>query len=85
MLTRAEIERMKASVLPPVDNNFRASRKAELKQLSNDRMENWPNTLEALRKKKESFTKDREEKEERRRQEIDREVILCPSVLLVSC
>jgi hypothetical protein len=31
----------------------------------------WPNTLEATRKKKETFIKDREESAENRRQEID--------------
>jgi hypothetical protein len=72
-LSRAEIERMKASVLPPVENHLRVERKAELKRMSDDRQKHWPNTLEALRRKKESFIRDREEKEELKRQEIDRE------------
>lgn len=34
----------------------------------------WPNTLEATRKKKETFIKDRDDAAENRRQEIDAEV-----------
>lgn len=64
---------MKASVLPPVENRARQERKAQLKAMSDERQKHWPNTLEALRRKKESFIKDREEKEELKRQEIDRE------------
>jgi hypothetical protein len=72
-LTRADIERMKASVLPPLEGHSKAERKAQLKQMSDDRQKHWPNTLEALRRKKESFIRDREEKEELKRQEVDRE------------
>ena len=74
VLTKAELERMRATIRGPQGDTTVQDRKAHLKQLSNDRMKNWPNTLEALRKKKESFLKDREEKEELKRQEIDREV-----------
>lgn len=58
----------------PLETNEQR-RRAELKRLSNERVKNWPNTLEALRKKKESFLKEREETEELRRQEQDREVL----------
>lgn len=69
VLTQSEIDRIKASVLPPAAtaNN----RKAELKKLSEERLKHWPNTLEALRKKKESFLKDREDAAELVRQQID--------------
>ena len=69
VLTQSEIDRIKASVQPPTEvvNN----RKAELKKKSEERLKNWPNTLEALRKKKESFLKDREEAAELVRQQID--------------
>lgn len=61
----------------PLETNEQR-RRAELKRLSNERVKNWPNTLEALRKKKESFLKEREETEELRRQEQDREVLWIP-------
>jgi hypothetical protein len=75
ILTKSEIARIKASVLPSVDKNDAAARKAELKKKSEDRLKNWPNTLEALRLKKESFLKDREAQDELDRQKIDIEVL----------
>lgn len=74
VLTKAELERMRANIRGPQSDTTVQDRKAQLKQLSNDRMKHWPNTLEALRKKKESYIKEKEEKEELKRQEIDREV-----------
>jgi hypothetical protein len=76
ILTKSEIARIKASVLPSVDKNDAAARKAELKKKSEDRLKNWPNTLEALRLKKESFLKDREAQDELDRQKIDIEVFI---------
>lgn len=76
IMSRAELERIKASILPSIEDNSKIERKKELKKKSEDRLKNWPNTLEALRLKKESFLKDREAEEELRRQEIDREVAL---------
>jgi len=73
-MSRAELERIKASVLPSIENNSKLERKRALKAKSDERLKNWPNTLEALRIKKESFIKDREAEEEAKRQEIDREV-----------
>lgn len=67
----------------PLETNEQR-RRAELKRLSNERVKNWPNTLEALRKKKESFLKEREETEELRRQEQDREVLLLHSFAVTS-
>lgn len=75
-MSRAELERIKASVLPSIENNSKLERKRALKAKSDERLKNWPNTLEALRIKKESFIKDREAEEEAKRQEIDREVSL---------
>jgi hypothetical protein len=65
---------MKASVLPPNTEAMQkaAARKVELKQLSNEKLKHWPNTLEAIRIKKESFIKDREESDELERQEVDK-------------
>lgn len=76
VMSRAELDRIRASILPSVEDNSKIERKKELKKKSEDRLKNWPNTLEALRIKKESFLKDREAEEELRRQEIDREVLL---------
>ncbi len=75
-MSRAELERIKASVLPSIENNSKLERKRALKAKSDERLKHWPNTLEALRIKKESFIKDREAEEEAKRQELDREVIL---------
>lgn len=72
-ISRNELNRIKASVLPPTENNYKNERRAELKKLSQDRLQHWPNTLEALRVKKENFLKDREDAEEEKRREIDRE------------
>jgi hypothetical protein len=74
LISRSELERIKASILPSVEDNSRIQKKRALKEKSEARLKNWPNTLEALRIKKESFLKDREAEEEARRQEIDREV-----------
>lgn len=74
VLSERELQRIKASVQPKKEDNYRIERRKELKQLSNEKVKNWPNTLEALRIKKESFLKDREVQEEFKRQEIDREV-----------
>ncbi len=54
ILSRSELERMKQSVkddLSPISNK-KEQKRQELKQLSQDRQKNWPNTLEALRRKK---------------------------------
>jgi hypothetical protein len=68
-----EIDRMRRSILPPTENFAREQKAEHLKKLSNDRVKNWPNTLEALRKKKESYLKEKEDIEEQKRQEVDRE------------
>lgn len=71
----AELERMRSSIAPITNaEKSRIDRKAELKQLSADRVQHWPNTLEANRTKKESFMKDREAQDELKRQEIDKQV-----------
>jgi hypothetical protein len=72
-LTRSEINRMRQEAAAEQEVSMKTARKAELKMLSQRRMEKWPNTLEALRKKKESWLRDQREKEEMMRQKIDRE------------
>lgn len=77
VLSRAELERIREEA--KLDNSAKINpekqRKLDLKRKSQERVQHWPNTLEALRKKKESFLKDRAEEEEQKRQEIDRQVI----------
>lgn len=65
---------MRESIAPKNVDLSKLERKQHLKKLSNDKVMNWPNTLEALRIKKESFTKDREAAAEAARQEVDRQV-----------
>lgn len=72
ILDRSEIERMKLSVMEIPPDNSKQIKRAQLKKLSQDRLQHWPNTLEALRKKKENFLKDKADEEERKRQEIDK-------------
>jgi hypothetical protein len=74
VMTRAELARIKQSIAPLQEDHSRVERKKELKTKSEERLKHWPNTLEALRLKKESFMKDREGDAEAERQEVDREV-----------
>mmetsp|Transcript_2917 Transcript_2917/g.3074 ORF Transcript_2917/g.3074 Transcript_2917/m.3074 type:complete len:475 (-) Transcript_2917:209-1633(-) len=71
VINRSELQRIRENLEPAPERGNKAERRAELKKKSNDRLQNWPNTLEALRKKKESFLKDRESREEAARREID--------------
>jgi hypothetical protein len=73
LISKDDLNRMKSSILPSTENFSREQKNKHLKKLSNDRVKNWPNTLEALRKKKESYLKEKEEIEELKRQELDRE------------
>lgn len=72
MLSADELERMMASVSAPVQSD-REARRLATKALSEQRTSQWPNTLEAMRKKKDRWKKDREEKAEEVRKQIDAE------------
>ena len=74
ILTKDELDRMRGSIAPQSVDFSRHERKEHLKRLSDEKVKHWPNTLEALRIKKESFTKDREAAAEAARQEVDRQV-----------
>merc|ERR1719230_975752 len=63
VLSRSEIERMKSSVAPPQITDTEARRR-HLKKLSDERVKHWPNTLEATRRKKENWKKEKMDKEE---------------------
>eukprot|EP00644_Phytophthora_capsici_P013609 jgi/Phyca11/528723/estExt2_fgenesh1_pm.C_PHYCAscaffold_330042 len=67
-----ELERMRASVSPPVQSDREARRQA-IKLKSEQRTATWPNTLEAMRKKKDRWKKDKEERLEEERKKIDEE------------
>jgi hypothetical protein len=80
ILSKQELARIKNSVQEFPEDRSQQERRAELKKKSDERLKHWPNTLEALRKKKENFIKERAEQEEMKRQEIDKQVreILTP-------
>lgn len=67
-----ELERMMASVSPPVQSD-REARRQETRLKSQQRTAKWPNTLEAMRQKKDRWKKDKEEREEEVRRKIDEE------------
>ncbi|KAF1776581.1 hypothetical protein GQ600_25685 [Phytophthora cactorum] len=71
-LSADELERMRASVSPPVQSDREARRQA-IKLKSEQRTAKWPNTLEAMRKKKDRWKKDKEERLEEERKKIDEE------------
>lgn len=72
VISRTELERMRACTRPEEITDAEARRR-RLKTLSDEKVKKWPNTLQAMRKKKESWKKDRLDAEERARVEIDRE------------
>ncbi|OWZ17121.1 hypothetical protein PHMEG_0008974 [Phytophthora megakarya] len=67
-----QLERMRASVSPPVQSDREARRQA-IRLKSEQRTATWPNTLEAMRKKKDRWKKDKEERLEEERKKIDEE------------
>eukprot|EP00620_Florenciella_sp_RCC1587_P014558 CAMPEP_0182569442 /NCGR_PEP_ID=MMETSP1324-20130603/10067_1 /TAXON_ID=236786 /ORGANISM="Florenciella sp., Strain RCC1587" /LENGTH=465 /DNA_ID=CAMNT_0024783717 /DNA_START=97 /DNA_END=1494 /DNA_ORIENTATION=+ len=71
-ISRSELRRMQMSVQPPEMTNSEA-RRQQLKKLSDERVSHWPNTLQATRKKKENWKKEKMAVEELSRQKIDRE------------
>lgn len=70
-LSRDELAKMRASVQPPGVNTSKQDLARRRKEMSDDKLKNWPNTLEALRVKKESYMKDKEDILEAERQQID--------------
>lgn len=73
ILSHDDLFRMKQSILPVIIDHSKVNRKAELKRLSDEKVKNWPNTLEAMRLKKEMFLKERADQDELRRQDMDRQ------------
>ncbi|RHY27341.1 hypothetical protein DYB32_006855 [Aphanomyces invadans] len=71
-LNESDLDRIRQSISDPVQSNREAKRQ-HLKELSTQRTGKWPNTLEAMRRKKENWKKDKEEREEAERLKIDEE------------
>ena len=71
-VTQDELERIMASVSEPVQTD-REARRLALQKKSEARTDQWPNTLEAMRSKKDRWKKDKEDREEEARKKIDEE------------
>jgi len=71
-ISESDLDRIKSSICDPAQTN-REAKRCHLKHLSTQRTEKWPNTLEAMRRKKENWKKDKEEREELERLKIDEE------------
>ncbi|OQS05588.1 hypothetical protein THRCLA_02311 [Thraustotheca clavata] len=71
-ISEADLARIRSNVSEPEVTNREAKRGA-LRDLSQARTNKWPNTLEAMRRKKENWKKDKEEREEAERVKIDME------------
>lgn len=69
---RSELERMRTSILSD-QPTASETRRLKLKELSDQKVKSWPNTLEAVRKKKESWKIVKLAEEENARIEIDRQ------------
>ena len=85
IMRRSDLERIKQTIEISSGPTSKAAKKAELKKKSEDRLQHWPNTLDALHKKKESFLKEKEMREEAKRAEIDKEVYLELNILTFEC
>jgi hypothetical protein len=72
-LSREELRAIKSTLEDVPPNHDRDEKRARLKKLSDDRQAHWPNTLEAMRKKREAAFRDKEAIAEQKRKEIDRE------------
>lgn len=83
VITKSDVERMKSSIFSVSDvEQKRINRKAELKQLSANRVETWPATSEAAKMKKSPFAIDQEAQDELERVLIDEQV---PDVANCAC
>jgi len=85
VISRSDLDRMRNSVKPATVTETE-SRRLHLKKLSDERVKHWPNTLEALREKKLLWKKEKEDRIEKERQEIDKkeaEIQRCTRVNLI--
>lgn len=73
VISRSEIERLRASVRESKVDDSRSARDEMLRKKSEERKAKWPNTLDAMRKKKEMWKIEKQAKEELERQKVDKE------------
>ena len=73
VVSSGELERMRCSAGPETRSLKELERLGKLKALSDEKVRTWPNTLEAMRKKKENWKQEKREEEEKKRLDIDRE------------
>jgi hypothetical protein len=74
IMSRDELQRIRGSISEAPPNESRNLKRANLKKLSDERQSHWPNTLEALRLKREAAFRDKETIAEEQRRIVDREV-----------
>ena len=73
VLTLSELNRMKMNLSNHNQANNREEDRKKLKKISDDRIKNWSNTIEALRNKKETDRFDKFKREEMERRRIEEE------------
>ena len=75
VITKSDVERMRSSIFAVSDVELkRMNRKAELKQLSTNRVEHWPATAEANKMRKAPYAIDREAQNELEQVLLDQQV-----------
>lgn len=73
-LSQLDIDRMRKLALYERSHSSQVIKNEQKHSLSKKRVEKWPNTLEAIRKKKEDFLVEREAEREKRFAEVDIQV-----------
>nr|CCA14557.1 conserved hypothetical protein [Albugo laibachii Nc14] len=71
-LSFRDYQRITGTISPPVPSD-KETKRLELKQKSTDRYSQWPNTLDAMRQKRDRWKKDKEDREEKVRLRMDEE------------
>ena len=75
VITKSDVERMRSSIFAVSDVELkRMNRKAELKQLSTNRVEHWPTTAEANKMRKAPYAIDHEAQNELEQVLVDQQV-----------
>ena len=81
VISRSDLDRIRQVAKGIINANDTTSKvnalmtkRQQLKQMSLDKVQHWPNTLEASRNKKEMLIKDKLQREELDRLELDKQV-----------
>ncbi len=75
IISETDIRRIRSRVASSSSmSSSMEEKKQTLRRRSQNRQQHWPNTLEALRARKENWKKEKLEREETLRQEIDKQV-----------